>query len=154
MFSKGSFDAVLVPLNRFEGGDTSWTDIFPSGWGNDIHTVSSRSTTVRKAEATLKTWARGGAVRPVPYPTNAAGQKLCHGAVLNFDVRPPHLHSAIALRRWLKARNATIATTKRHTYLGEWRCSVCTDIPLTSHTCTSHHTHVHALCRPKHGRSA
>ena len=123
MFAKGSYDAVLVPLNSFEGGSSSWTDIFCHEWGEKIQSVSSMSAVDRKAEATFETWARGESIRPAPHPTNAAGQKLCHGAILNFDVRPPHLHSAIALRRWLKSRNVPMSSTKRHTYLG--KCKAC-----------------------------
>ena len=119
MFAKGLYDAVLVPLNPFEGGVSPWTDLFREGWGEKIQQVSSMSSSDRKSEATFSTWARGDVIRPVPNPTNAAGQKLCHGAILNFDVRPPHLHSTIALRRWLKSRNVSIPTNKRHTYLGK-----------------------------------
>ena len=118
MFAKGLFDAVLVPLNSFQGGQ-SWTDVFVQGWGNNIQQVSLMSASDRKAESTMQTWARGDPVRPVPNPTNAAGQKLCHGAILNFDTRPPHLHSAVALRRWLKSRNVTMSTKRRHTHLGK-----------------------------------
>lgn len=118
MFRKGTFDVVLAPLNAFQGGQ-SWADVFCQGWGNQIQSVSSMSANKRKAESTMQTWARGGPIRPVPHPTNARGQKLCHGAILHFDKRPPHLHSAVALRRWLKSRNVTMSTTRRHTYLGK-----------------------------------
>lgn len=85
----------------------TWTDMFADGWGLVIRTVEGMSVDDRKEEATFHTWARGQPIQPAPYPTTAEGVQLCHGALLNFNERPVHLHSAIALRRWLKSRNMT-----------------------------------------------
>ena len=52
MFAKGLSDAVLVPLNTFQCGQ-SWTDVFVQGWGNNIQRVSLMSASNWKAESTM-----------------------------------------------------------------------------------------------------
>jgi len=118
LFTDGAYTARVAPLNPFVSGLT-WNNFFPNGWGDVIQSVEDMSTRDRKNEVTLRTWARGEPMQPVPYPTTEAGVQLCHGAWLNFDERPPHLHSAIALRRWLKSRNVPYSMARRRTYLGK-----------------------------------
>ena len=136
LFLDGAYTASLVPLHPFARDGMTWTDIFADGWGEVIRTVEGLSADDRKQEARFQTWARGEPLKPVPYPTTTEGVKLCHGAVLNFNERPVHLHSAIALRRWLKSRNMTYSTARRHTYLGN-------DV-IPAHTC-HHFTHIPPL---------
>lgn len=117
LFTHGAYTARVAPLNPFASGLT-WNNFYPNGWGDVIRTVEEMPARDRKNEVTLRTWGRGEPIQSVPYPTTAAGIQLCHGAWLNFDERPVHLHSAIALSRWLKSRNVPCSMSRRRTYLG------------------------------------
>ena len=118
LFAKGEFSAVLHPLNAFRDPHIRWTAIFPNGWGADITRTANMSQSDRHEEATFKVWARGPPLVPVPYPRNTKGQELAHGALLDFETRKVVMHSDVALRRWLTARNVPCSSAKRHTYLG------------------------------------
>ena len=103
----------------------TWTHAF-GDWGEDIMRTAGNTVTMRKAEAMFEVWGRDGQpLKPVPFPTNASGARLPHGAVLDFEKRKVALHSDVALRRWLSARNVPHSTAKRLTYLGESRVCVC-----------------------------
>ena len=126
LFVAGDFTVKLCPLNPFMEGIT-WTRIFPDDWGREIADLAAANPTQLKDEVEMRRWARGGQeLRPVPHPINAAGEPLCHGAILNFDERVVPLHSTIALQRWLKSRNLSDGKTRRETYLG-----TCPPHPLT-----------------------
>ena len=118
MFSSSEFTVQIAPLNAFENDNDTWASVFPDGWGTEIEEVRLQTAVSRKDEATFKTWSRGQPLQPAPYPKNDDGEKLCHGSVLLFEERPVHLHSTIALQRWLIARNIAVPGTHRETYLG------------------------------------
>lgn len=135
LFLAGNYTVGLRPLNPFQQ-DMTWLTCFPDGWGAEIMQVVDMSDEDRKSEATFRTWARGPDIALVPYPTNEDGDKMCHGSILNFNERPVHLHSNVALQRWLKARNASVCT-QRDIYLGNWpHCNPNPPTQSLTHSCT------------------
>ena len=62
--------------------------------------------------AQLQKWFRQGddntLVQELPYPTDADGNSLPHGAVLDFEQVPVRLHSRRALVWWLRLRHVNI----------------------------------------------
>ena len=62
--------------------------------------------------AQLEKWFREGddntLVEEVPYPTDADGNSLPHGAVLDFTQVPVEFHSRRALVWWLRLRHVNI----------------------------------------------
>ena len=148
LFCEGNFSVELAPLNAHEAGAT-WLDLFPAGWGRDIMAVKTGlSLADKKKEATFETWARGPAIEPVPNPKNSAGEALCHGAVLNFVERPVEMHSAIALRRWLKSRNMTVSTARREGHVGSSAHTHPRPHPLFHHACCTHHLQTNTRDKP------
>ena len=50
----------------------------------------------------MKTW-NGEVLKTLELPT-FNGKETFHGAIIDFDVRPPKLHSNASLLFWLEAR--------------------------------------------------
>ena len=168
------FEVELVPLNDFSDGET-FVSIFPDGWGREIERVRVSAGQDRFAEATFARWARGVPLAPVPFPTNDEGEELCHGTILGtskidgvthpdreqFTERPLHMQSAMAMRLWLKVRNATagksLGYAKRETYFGEC-IHVVVVAPITNPLCVFVlHTLIICFCltcRQKHWRAS
>ena len=61
--------------------------------------------------AKMQKWFRKGKpniLADVPYPTDDNDNELPHGAHLDFDTIPPHLHSRRALIWWLRLRKVNV----------------------------------------------
>ena len=131
---------TMEPLTPFSAVEHTFASVFPK---LDFHTPfrgQEENPGVLSRYARMEDWAREPLLH-LPQPTNAAGVPLPHGAVLDFDRRPPHLVGSFvcapatlththdtcthtrtprtlnqvhtrALRTWLACRN--VKTTQRN----------------------------------------